>query len=137
MFFDSHERKFSFGLLIMRVGLAAVLLIHSLPKLFGGSLMWKTVGTSFSYINFGLPVEIFGFSLLLLEGLGGISLLCGYLFKTFCILMLILFISFEYNYLKIGYHNMAIFILGLISVFLGFLNTGPGRYAIAVKLEKK
>ena len=33
----------NFGLLVMRVGLAAVLLLHSLPTLFGGEAQWKNV----------------------------------------------------------------------------------------------
>ena len=37
MFFNSNERKMSFGLLIMRVGLAAALFIHAVPKLVGGA----------------------------------------------------------------------------------------------------
>jgi len=112
-------------------------MIHSLPKLFGGSLMWKSVGTSLNYVNPGIPLEVLGIGILILEALGGLSQLCGYFFKTFCILMVILFCLYTYNYLKIDYHNMALFLMGLVSVFLGFLNTGPGKYAIAVKLEKK
>jgi hypothetical protein len=34
--FDSQDRKLHFGLLIMRLGIAAVLLLHGLPKLFDG-----------------------------------------------------------------------------------------------------
>jgi hypothetical protein len=35
--FDSQDRKHHFGLLIMRLGIAAVLLLHALPKLFDGT----------------------------------------------------------------------------------------------------
>lgn len=35
--FDSQVRKLHFGLLIMRLGVAAVLLLHALPKLFDGT----------------------------------------------------------------------------------------------------
>ena len=35
----------------MRLGLTAVLLVHSLPKLFDGSPAWQSVATTLSFIN--------------------------------------------------------------------------------------
>ena len=60
MLFNSQERKISFGLLVMRIGLATVLLIRSAPKLFGGSAQWKSVGTSLSNLQFGMSLEVLG-----------------------------------------------------------------------------
>ena len=76
--FNTQDRRANFGLLFMRLGLTAVLLIHSLPKLFDGSPAWESVGTTLNFINIGLP-----------------------------------------------------------PVFFGLIHVGPGRYAIAVKLEEK
>ncbi|MBW2336133.1 MAG: hypothetical protein JRF47_05125, partial [Deltaproteobacteria bacterium] len=73
--FSSQERQSNSGLLIMRLGLAAVLLIHSLPKLFAGFHSWQSVGTTLGFINVGLPTEVLGFSMLLLEALGAVSLM--------------------------------------------------------------
>jgi len=39
--------------------------------------------------------------------------------------------------MHIGYRTLTLFSLGLGLVFIGLLNTGPGRYAVAVKLEEK
>jgi len=36
-----------------------------------------------------------------------------------------------------GYNTLMLWSLGLAAVFLGLIYVGPGRYAIAVKLEKK
>lgn len=136
--FNSQERKISFGLLVIRAGLAAVLLMHALPKLIGGASHWKTTATSLNYINPGLPSEAFGFAILLLVSLGGLSLLCGYLFRTFCVLMAAVFGLYCFNYFNMkGYITLTLFSLALATVFLGLLNTGPGRYAVAVKVEKK
>jgi uncharacterized membrane protein YphA (DoxX/SURF4 family) len=137
MLFSSDERGINLGLLLMRVGLAAGLLIHSLPGLIGGAAQWKSAGTALSYINIGLPLEVLGFVVLLIEVLGGVSLLCGYLFRTLCIILTLLFGLFCFNYLNIGYRTLTLFSLGLASVFIGLFNTGTGRYAVAVKLEKK
>ena len=69
--FISQDRQTNSGLLIMRLGLAAVLLIHSLPKLFAGSHSWQSVGTMLDFINIGAPA-ILGFVMLLLEAFGAV-----------------------------------------------------------------
>jgi putative oxidoreductase len=137
MLFSSQERGINLGLLLMRIGLAAMLLIHSLPRLIDGAAQWKSVGATVSYVNIGLPLQVLGFVVLLMETLGGVSLLCGYLFRTACIILTLLFGLYFFNYISIGYRTLTLFSLGLASVFIGLINTGPGRYAVAVKLEKK
>ena len=137
MLFSSQERRISFGLLFMRVGLALLLLIHSLPRLIGGTAQWKSVGTALNFINPGIPVEILGLAVSLLESLAGVSLLTGYLFRVSCALMTLVFGLFFFNYMQIGYRTLTLFSLGLGMVFIGLMNTGPGRYAVSVKLEEK
>jgi len=78
--FISQDRQTNSGLLVMRLGLAAVLLVHSLPKLFAGSPSWQSVGTTLDFINVGVPVAVLGFVMLLLEALGAVSLVFGYFF---------------------------------------------------------
>jgi putative oxidoreductase len=136
MMFNSQDRKMHFGLLIMRLGLTTVLLLHALPKLFAGAHTWKDVGTSLNFINIGLPPLIFGFAILLLESLGSVSFVFGYFFRTACTILFILFGLYFFNYFKIGYNTLMLWSLGLAAVFLGLIYVGPGRYAIAVKLEK-
>jgi putative oxidoreductase len=121
----------------MRIGLALLLLIHSLPRLLGGNAQWKSLGTALNFINPGIPVEILGFAVSLLESLAGVSLLTGYLFRVSCVMMTLVFGLFFFNYMHIGYRTLTLFSLGLGLVFIGLTNTGPGRYAVAVKLEEK
>jgi putative oxidoreductase len=135
--FSSQERQSNSGLLIMRLGLAAVLLIHSLPKLFAGFHSWQSVGTTLGFINVGLPTEVLGFSLLLLEALGAVSLMFGYIFRIACIILFIIFGLYCFNYFSIGYRTLMLWSAGLAAVFFGLIYVGPGRYTIAVKLEKK
>ena len=135
--FNAQDRQSNFGLLIMRLGLAAVLLIHSLPKLFAGSHSWQSVGTTLGFINVGLPAAILGLGMLLLEALGAVSLMFGYFFRITCIVLFIIFGLYFFNYLSIGYQTLMLWSAGLAAVFLGLIYAGPGRYAIAVKLEKK
>ena len=135
--FSSQDRQSNFGLLIMRLGLAAVLLIHSLPKLFAGNQSWQSVGTTLAFINVGVPAAILGFIMLLLGALGAISLMFGYFFRIACIILFIIFGLYFFNYFRIDYQTLMLWSAGLATVFLGLIFVGPGRYAIAVKLEKK
>ncbi len=135
--FDSQNRKMNFGLLLMRLGLTTVLFLHALPKLFAGTHSWKSVGTSLSFINVGLPPMVFGFAILFLEALGAVSFVFGYFFRAACSILFILFGLYFFNYFKIGYNTLMLWSLGLAAVFFGLIYVGPGRYSIAVKLEKK
>ena len=135
--FGSQEQKNNVGLLIMRLGLAAALLTHCLPKLIGGGAAWQGVGTSLAFINVGLPQTVLGLAILLIEALGAVSLLFGYFFRIACIILFILFGLYFFNYFSIGYRTLMLWSIGIAAVFLGLFFIGPGRYAFTVKLEKK
>ena len=135
--FGSQERKTNFGLLIMRLGLAATLLIHSMPKLIGGGHAWQGLGTMLGFINVGVPSTILGLTILLIEALGAVSLLFGYFFRITCIVLCILFGLYFFSYFSIGYQTLMLWSIGIATVFSGLFFIGPGRYALTLKLEKK
>ncbi len=136
--FDTQDRKLHFGLLIMRLGLAAVLLVHALPKFFEGVYKWKSVGLDLNVINIGFPPVVFGFAILLIEALGAVSFVFGYFFRTACTVLFILFALYSFIYFqKPGYDTLMLWSLGLTAVLFGLIYVGPGHYAIAVKLRKK
>ena len=135
--FGSQERRTNSGLLIMRLGPAAVLLIHSLPKLLAGSHAWQGLGTMLGFINVGVSASILGITILLIEVLGAVSLLFGYFFRITCIVLCILFGLYSFNYFSIGYQTLTLWSSGIAAVFLGLFFIGPGRYAFAVRLERK
>ncbi len=139
MMFTSQERKMNFGLLFTRLGLAAVLLIHALPKLFGGTAAWKKFWMSLEFESIGLPGAIVGLAILLIESITALCLLSGYFFRVACALLSFLYglYFFGYFYYKSGYVTLTLWSLGLAVVFFGLIYIGPGRYAVSVKLEKK
>ena len=139
MMFTSQERKMNFGLLFMRLGLAVVLLIHALPKLFGGTAAWKKFWMSLEFESIGLPGAIMGLTILLIESITALCLLSGYFFRVACALLSFLYglYFFGYFYYKSGYVTLTLWSLGLAVVFFGLIYIGPGRYAVSVKLEKK
>lgn len=137
MFFSAQDRKKDVGLLIMRLGLAAVLLWHSVPKLIGGAPAWKSVGTTMDFINLGLPVSFTGLLSLALETLCSIGLIFGYLFRFSSSVLFVLLLLYSFNYFNVAYKTLMMWSLALTSVFLGLVFTGPGRYSLSVKLDKR
>jgi putative oxidoreductase len=129
----------NFGLLFMRLGLAVVLLIHALPKLFNGTAAWKKFWMSLEFESVGMPGVFIGFAFLVIETVGALSLLSGYFFRASCTLLSVLYglYFFGYFYYKSGYVTLTLWSLGLAAVFFGLIYVGPGRYAVSVKLEKK
>jgi putative oxidoreductase len=121
----------------MRLGLAATLFVHSLPKLIGGSHAWQGLGTMLSFISIGVPPSILGFTIILIEALGAVSLLFGYFFRIACSVLFVLFGLYFFNYFSIGYQTLMLWSMGIASVFLGLFLIGPGRYAFTVKPGKK
>ena len=137
MLFNQQEKRTSFGLLIMRLGLAAVLLIHAVPRLIDGSFTWAIVGKNISFINTGLPLEALGLILLILETLSGICLISGYFFRSANIIMTVIYGLYFLNYFNAGYKTLLLYALGFVAIFFGLIYIGPGRYAVSVKIEKK
>ena len=136
--FNSQERKISLGLLVMRIGLAAMLLSYTVPKLIAGSHAWSKFGAHFNHISLGIPLEILGLAALILQAIGGVSLLTGYFFRICSVILTILYGFLSLNYFnQPGYHTLTLFSLGYAFVFISLVNTGPGRYAVSLKLEKK
>ena len=137
MLFGSQERKTNFGLLFIRLGLAAMLLLDALPKLFAGAGAWKNLGISMSFINIGFGPMILGLVVLLLKTAGSLSLISGYFFRIACTILFVLFGFYFFNYFGIGYETLMLYSFGIATVLLGLIFIGSGRYAIAVKLAKK
>ena len=137
MLFNQHEKRISFGLLIMRLGLAAVIFIHAVPKLINGASAWAMVGKNMSMLNTGLPLDAVGLILLILEILSGLCLISGYFFRSANIVMTIIYILYFLNYFNAGHKTLLLYALGFVAVFFGLIYIGPGKYAVSVKIEKK
>lgn len=137
MLFNQGEKKLSFGLLIIRLGLAAVLFIHAVPKLLGGAILWSNVGKNLSFLNTGLPLEALGLIILIPEILSGFCLIFGYFYRSANAVMAVLYALYVIHYFNVGYKTLMLYAIGFVAVFLGLIYIGPGRYAVSVKIEKK
>ena len=129
--FNNLNKYKSFGLLIIRVGLGAMFIYHGLPKLMGGEKLWESLGSSTKYIGITFLPAVWGFLSALVETLGGLLLIIGFVFRPVCILMLInLIVAAASHFGKGQGMEEAAHAVEDAIVFAGLIFIGPGRYSL-------
>ncbi|HLR50319.1 MAG TPA: DoxX family protein [Candidatus Sphingobacterium stercoripullorum] len=130
--FSSLAKQRNFGLLILRIGLGAFMIIqHGLPKLMGGPELWAKVGSSMSHLGIDFFHLFWGLSAALVETLGGVFFILGLWFRptafAFCIVMAVA----GYQHLQMGDGwSVASRAFELLFVFFGIAFVGPGKYSV-------
>ena len=132
-----NERHLNSGLLIIRLGMAATLLFYALPRLLGGSRLWINVGKDLRFLHADFPAQIAGLILLLIEVLASVGLITGGLFRISTALLTMVYSLYFFNFINIGYRTLPLYAAALACVCIGLMLVGPGRFAVAVKIEKK
>jgi uncharacterized membrane protein YphA (DoxX/SURF4 family) len=133
----SDERRLNSGLLIMRMGIAATLLYHAVPRLLGGVRTWIAVGKEISFLPPDIPAQAIGLTILAVQALGSLGLLTGFLFRLCALAITILFTLFSLDYFFSGHKTLGLYIAALACIGLGLLLSGPGRIALSVRFETK
>lgn len=133
--FLSQDRQLNIGLFCMRIGPAAGLLFHAVPKLLAGAGAWGAAGKNLHYLQMGFPLKWIGLALLLIEAIGALSLISGYFLRIFCFFLTALFALHCHTYFLAGNKMLLLYALGLFSVCLGLIFTGPGSYVITLGLK--
>lgn len=126
------------GLLIIRIGLGIMFMLHGYPKMFGGPEMWVEVGSAMQFLGIDFAPMFFGFMAGVTEFFGGIFLLVGLFFTPSILLLIVVMIVATAQHLGAGddfvsfSHSIE---MGI--VFAGLLFTGPGKYSLDRKLQKR
>lgn len=132
-----NERHLNSGLLIMRLGMATTLFFYALPRLIGGARLWIAVGKDLRFLHADFPAQIAGLVLLLIEVLASVGLITGGLFRISTALLAMVYSLYFFNFINIGYRTLPLYAAALACVCIGLMFVGPGRFAVAVKIEKK
>jgi uncharacterized membrane protein YphA (DoxX/SURF4 family) len=133
----ASERQSNLGLLLMRLGIAVTSLVLALPKLMGGARQWEQVGRDLRFLQADFPFQIAGVILLLFQVLGSLGMITGGLFRISAVLLTAVYTLYFINFFTIGYKTLPLYAAALAFVCIGLMITGPGRFAVAVKIEKK
>ena len=134
---SASERQLNVGLLLMRLGIAVTLLVNALPKLLGGTNHWVQAGRDLRFLQADFPFQIAGAILLLFQVLGSLGMITGGLFRLSAVLLTTVYSLYFFNFFTIGYKTLPLYAAALACVCIGLIFTGPGRFAVAVKIEKK
>ncbi len=130
-FLGGLSKYTNFGLLMMRIGVGAMMIVHGFPKLTGGPEKWEKVGAAVT--NFGLNDYhlYWGLAAALAESVGGLLLLLGLAFRPACLILLLTMVVAATKHLDQGDGiKGASHAIELASVFLGLFFIGPGRYSV-------
>ncbi len=133
----ANERNLNLGLLLMRLGIAATMLVHALPKLMGGSRSWIQVGKDLQFMQPDFPMQVVGIILLLLQVLGSVGMITGGFFRISAVLLTTVYGLYFIDFFTSGYKNLPLYAAALACICIGLMITGPGRFAVALKIEKK
>jgi len=131
----TQEQKLNAGLLVIRLGLAAQLILLFGPRLIQGKPGWKAAAANLGFLNLALPPEYLGLGVAALSLAGAACLAAGSFFRLACLLMAALQVLFFLNYLHIHYQSLSLYAMAAVAVYLGLLMAGPGRFAVGVKVE--
>lgn len=124
-------RYSNLGLLLMRIGLGAMMILHGYPKLIGGPEKWTKIGASMQNLNVHVYPTFWGFMAGASEAIGGLLLILGLAFRPASFLLLCTMIVASVSHFAKGDDIMrASHAIELGFVFLGFFFIGPGRYSV-------
>lgn len=122
------------GLLILRVGLGAMMMVHGLPKIMGGLDKWTALGGSMKVIGIDFIPTFWGFMAAATESFGGFLLVLGLFFRPVNMLL-----AFTMLIATLVHFGKGEGILGashaieLAIVFLALIFIGPGKYSVDKK----
>lgn len=119
------------GLLLLRAGFGAMMILHGWPKLAGGYPVWEKLGKAMGYLGIQFAPVFWGFSCALVETLGGVFLILGLWFRPTSILLAINFIVATVMVYKSGgtfleWSRPA----EMLILFAGLILIGAGKYSV-------
>ncbi|MEO6729319.1 MAG: DoxX family protein [Candidatus Dojkabacteria bacterium] len=121
----------NFGLLIGRIGLGAMMMFHGIPKLMGGPEQWEGIGNSMNNFGINFMPVFWGFMASLAEGIGGLLIVLGLLFRPASILIILtLVVATTFHFSNGDGWMGASHAIETGFAFLILLFVGPGKYSV-------
>ena len=134
--FSSEAVAKDFGLLLIRLGIGASMLIfHGYGKMTGGPERWEAIGGAMGNLGIDFVPVAWGFMAAFAETVGSILLVLGPLFRTATLLLAFNMFVAIMRHINLpagepgaGWEG-ASHALELLFVYLGLFFTGPGKFA--------
>lgn len=139
-FFSSDEISVNFGLLLARVGVGlSMVIFHGYAKITGGPELWAKIGGSMDNVNITFYPVVWGFLAAFAESVCSCLLIVGVLFRPAAFLLACTMFVASMRHLNLPADNPnagwsgASHALELMSIYLCFLFTGPGRFSLTLR----
>lgn len=125
------------GLLVIRVGIGlSILIFHGYGKITGGPETWEKIGSNMANLGLDFAPTFWGFMAAAAEFAGSLCIILGVLFRPAAILLATTMAVGAVRHLSLppdmpgaGWGG-ASHALELLTVYLGLLAAGPGKYRI-------
>ena len=128
------ENYKDYGLLIARIGLGSMMIFHGLPKLLGGVAKWEAIGGSMQNLGITIMPAFWGFMAGTAEGVGGLLILIGLLFRPAALLIIFTMIVAAIHHLSVGDGLIgASHAIETGFAFFVLFFTGPGKFSFDKK----
>lgn len=129
--FGKLERYTDTGLLLMRIGLGAMMVVHGYPKIMGGPEKWEKLGKAMEHLGVHSYFTAWGFAASVTESVGGLLVILGLFFRPVSLLMMFTMFVAAFDHFKSGDSlGDASHAIELFFTFLGLLFVGPGKYSV-------
>jgi putative oxidoreductase len=124
------DRHAGLGLLIARLGFGlGFFWFHGLPKLLGGSERWGRTGDAVTNFGIGFGHEWWGLAAGLAEGIGGLLVALGFLFRPTTLAIMVVMIVATTNHIVTG-EGTPSHAFKNAWLFAGLFLIGPGPYSL-------
>jgi putative oxidoreductase len=121
----------NFGLLVMRIGLGAMMVLHGKDKLLGGVETWTDLGHSMGKLHIHFWPAFWGFMCAVTETFGGLFCMLGLWFRLVSLLLVINFIvAALHHYTTLANIKECAHAIELACTFFGLMFIGAGAYSV-------
>lgn len=120
------------GLLLLRAGLGAMMVLHGWPKIVGGPARWEQLGGAMAHLGIKFAPVAWGFLAASAETLGGALIVLGFFFRpATAALFFTMVVAATMRYRLSGGEFLDwAWPAELGIVFLGLFIIGPGRVSL-------
>lgn len=124
------------GILILRLGIGASMMVHGFPKIAGGTERWTKLGGAMKWIGIDFLPTFWGFMAAFAEFFGGLLLIFGAFMPITSILLgFTMFVAGMMHLQKDGL-NDSLNAFELMFVFIATFFIGAGKYSVDEHLKK-
>ena len=130
------DRFRDLGLLILRLGIGFMFIMHGLPKINGGPVMWEKLGLATGNLGIHVFPVFFGFMCAFAEFGGGILLILGFYTRLAALLMFInMAVAVTFHLSQGDGFNVASHAIEAAILFFSLILIGPGTHSIDEKIK--